>query len=280
MSFAVAAAIVVMVQTAPLAHSDTVTGADIRAAYSGIVRVEARGLPSGDTVLLLTTPRPPEDHLLYQFHDSYLGWLAYLVHHARSFQLPGLDEPDSSVVRPGHGAAASLTEELSRRLAVDSQFNAVVVPAIAAQLHRSGVPVDPALLNVPRDTVSLDKVMSVAVRFFYPDTIIDDRIYTHVCVGLNAVGELPSRNLALEATAFSAIMAQLRLGDSTQMYTDLHSARDLMARLDSPGPDEVRLLRAQGVTWGAMFRSGGLRQVLLAEVQRMSGLLPFVISQR
>ena len=280
MSLTVAVAVMALVQTPANAQVDSVTGVDIRAAYSGIVRVDARALPSGDTVLVLGTPKPPEDHLLYQFHDSYVGWLAYLVRHARNFELPGLDVLDSSVVRPGLEAAASLTEEFSRRLAADSQFNAVVLPTIAAHLQRSGVSVGPALLHASRDTISLDKAMSVAVRFFYPDRIINDGIYTHVCTELNAVKDLPSRNLAFEATVFAAIMAQLRLGESTEMYTDLHSARVLMARLDAPGPEEVRLKRAQGVMWGAMFQSAGLREVLLAEVQRMNGLLPFVIGQQ
>lgn len=262
-----------------VASPDTVTAAEIRAAYAAIVRVEAVAPPDGDTILVLQTGPPPEGHLLASFYEAYLGWFVYLVHHARGFQLPGLDYPDTAQARPGRDAAALLQHQFVARLVADSQFNAVALPAIAAHLSRSGAQVDTALLRMHPDTLSPDQVMQVAVRFFYPDMIVDGRIYTHVCTELNAVRELPSRNLALEAMAFSVIMDQLRLGDSSQVNADVSSAIRLMGRLDSSGPDELRLNRAQGVMWGALFRSPSLRQVLIAEAQRMRGILPFVIQE-
>jgi hypothetical protein len=258
---------------------DSVTAADIHAGYAAIVRVEAVAPPDGDTILVLQTGAPPEGHLLASFYEAYLGWFVYLVHHARGFELPGLDYPDTAQARPGRDAAALLQQQFVARLVADSQFNAIALPAIAAHLSRSGARVDTALLRMHLDTISSDQAMTVAVRFFYPDMIVDGRIYTHVCTELNAVRELPSRNLALEAMAFSTIMDQLRLGQDSRINADVSSAIRLMGRLDSSGPDEVRLNRAQGVMWGSLYQSTSLRDVLLAEAQRMQGVLPFVIQE-
>lgn len=259
-------------------QGDSVSASQIRAAYEALVRVEAVAPPGApDTMIVLQVVAPPPGHLLATFFQDHELWLSYLIFNGRGFQLPGLDDiqPGVGAATPGHQPPPALRAEFVRRLAADSQFNALAVPAIAEHLRHAGAPVAAGLATRPHNTIPLDTAMRVVVRFFYPDLFIQDRIATHVCTVLNAVRDLPSRNLALEALAFSAIMRDIRRGDSSYIEQDFAPARRLMNALDAPGPKELRLHRAQGLMWGVMAGSARLREVLLAEAKRQSDILPF-----
>jgi hypothetical protein len=135
-----------------------------------------------------------------------------------------------------------------------------------------------AVEPIPRTSIALDSAVHIAVRFFYPDLIVQGEIWTHVCTVLNAVRELPSRDVVLEAFVFSAIMGDMMRSDSSRLESDFGPARRLMNALDVPGPDDIRLHRAQGVMWGLMARSKRLREVLILEAERQADILPFTLS--
>jgi hypothetical protein len=258
--------------------SDTVTAADIRAAYGALIRVEAIAPPgSTDTMLLLHIVAPPAGQLLASFFQDHERWFSYLIQNGRGFEFPELDgvAPGVAVAKPGHRSPAALQAEFVRRLTTDSLFNAVAIPAIAQHLRRAGISVAAALQPPSRIVIPLDTAMRVVVRFFYPDVLIQDRIATHICTVINAVRQLPSRNIALEALAFSAIMGDIMRGDSSRIQQDFEPAGRLMNALDGPGPTEQRLQRAQGMMWALMSGSARLREVLLAEAERESDVVQF-----
>lgn len=257
-----------------------VTEAKIRDGYSALIRIEAI-LPAGrsDTGLALHVVAPAPDHLLASFFVDHQLWFTYLVQNGRSFQLPGLDGPPTAgAPKPGRQRAAALQADFVRRLEADSQFNSLVVPAVVGHLRAAGVPVDVALQGPASTRISLDTAMRSAVRFFYPDIVIDDRIATHICTVFNAVRELPTRNLALEALAFSAINQDINRGDSSVIEKDFGPARKLMSALDAPGPKDRRLQRAQGAMWASMATSKQLRAVILAEARKEADVLPFELA--
>ncbi|MHB8837952.1 MAG: hypothetical protein ACYC7F_03265 [Gemmatimonadaceae bacterium] len=258
--------------------SDTVAAADIRAAYGALIRVDAIAPPGTmDSMLVLHIVAPPAGQLLSSFFQDHPLWFSYLIQNGRGFELPHLDgvAPGVSAAARGHPSLAALQAEFVRRLATDSLFNSVAVPAIAEHLRRAGIPVAAALAPLPRLAIPLDNAMRVVVRFFYPDLLIKDRIASHICSVINAVRQLPSRNLALEALAFSAITRDIMLGDSARIRRDFDPAQRLMGALDAPGPKEQRLQRAQGMMWALMMGSARLREVLLAEAERQSDVVQF-----
>lgn len=280
MAFALAAIVL------PLQISQTpshvVTDSEIRASYRDLIRVKAVAPPGAtDTMLLLSfdTAAPPR-HLLSGFYRQHLYWFTYLVQNGRGFSIPGLDElaPGVAQAKPGHASPSDLTNRFNTALARDSVFNAVMLPAIAAYLRGTGVRV---AANVPSPSpaqVPVDTVMRVAVRFFDPDLIMNGRIWTHVCTSINAVRELPGRNLEFEAFAFGTIIRDVLRGDSSSIEPDFAAARTLVNVLDSPARDSIRLQRAQGVMWGTMARSPRLRSLLLTSAARDSIILPFRLS--
>jgi hypothetical protein len=253
------------------AAADSVDLATITKAYSTIVGVAAVAPPGDDSVLVLKVDSPPAGSLLSGFFRDHALWFGYLVTNGRSFDVPGLNS-----AKGGNVAAARLQQDLLRQLVVDSGFNALVVPAIAAYLNAAGVPVRHALLKPATRSIPIDTAMRVATRFFYPDILTPKGILTHVCTRINAVRELPNHDLALEALAFSAIMRDIMREDSSRIEVDFGPARHQMNRLDAPGTsEEVRLNRAQGMMWAMMSQSRALRDLLLAEANRDRVILPF-----
>lgn len=205
-----------------------------------------------------------------------------MVQNGRSVKVPLIDGPaPAGFLSDGARAAAAHSQQLLREGIVnDAAFNDVVLPAIAAYLRASGVPVDPEIALPPKRAIAMDTIVKRAVRFFYPDILDATGIHTHVCTQLNAIRELPERDPALEAMAFSAIMTDLQR-DSSVIEHDFSAAIARMKELDAPGAaDSVRLRRAQGVMWGLMSESTELRTLLAAEARRESAILPFVITAR
>ena len=239
-------------------------------AYSEIVGVKAIAIPGEDSVLVLKVDSPPPGNLLANFFRDHAFWFGYIATNGRSFDVPGLNSKTG-----GAAEAARMQRDLLTRLAADSQFNALVIPAIAGYLNASGVPVRHSLLGHAKRLIPIDTAVRVATRFFYPDILTPTGIMTHVCTVINAVRELPNRDIPLEALAFSAIMRDLPKKDS-QVEIDFAPARRLMNQLDAPGASkEVRLSRAQGMMWAMMARSTHLRDLLIQESTRDRNILPF-----
>ena len=127
---------------AAAAATDSVTPNQIREAYAAVVRIEAVAPPDGDSMTALSVVAPPDDHLLADFFREHELWFSYLV---RNFHLPALDDaaPGAGGAKGGREAAELLQAEFIPRLTADSQFNALAVPAIAAHLRHTGIPVGP-----------------------------------------------------------------------------------------------------------------------------------------
>ena len=268
------ASVVIAAHSLHTSATDSVDFATITKAYSTVVGVAAVAPPGDDSVLVLKVDSPPPGSLLSGFFRDHALWFGYLVTNGRNFDVPGLNS-----AKGGNVAAARLQQVLLRGLVADTGFNRLVVPAIAAYLNASGVPVRHALLRAPSTrTVSIDTAMRVATRFFYPDILTPTGILTHVCTRINAVRELPNHDPTLEALAFSAIMKDIMRGDSSRLEVDFGPARKQINRLDAPGAtNEVRLNRAQGAMWAMMSQSTVLRDLLVAEADRDRVILPFAL---
>jgi hypothetical protein len=276
------AAFVLPVQVSGHIPSHAVTESEIRASYRDLIRVKAVAPPgTADTMLLLSFDSvAPAQHLLSAFYQQHLYWFTYLVQNGRGFSIPGLDElaPGVAQAKPGHPSPSELTARFNAALARDSVFNSLMIPAIAGYLRSTGVRVASNVRSPAAASVPIDTVMRVAVRFFDPDLIMNGRIWTHVCTSINAVRELPGRNLGFEAFSFGTIIREILRGDSSSIEPDFAAARALVNALDSPARDSVRLQRAQGVMWGTMATSPRLRSLLLASAARDSVILPFRLS--
>ncbi|NEV94408.1 hypothetical protein G3567_09660 [Psychroflexus sp. YR1-1] len=163
----------------------------------------------------------------------------------------------------------ALQEKFINALEADSLFN-------SAMFKLSEKASNPSFVQ---DTVSMDELLNVAVKFFNIKGITKEGHYAgKVCSGINAIVEtLPKRKPHLEAFSFSTILQNIKHQDEN-MQDEFIAAIYELYKLDLGVEKEDRLLRAQGVMFSLMRNNAKLKQLLLSEYEKKKEYLPFVIS--
>ena len=143
-------------------------------------------------------------------------------------------------------------------------------------VHRHLVAQGGGLANyspAPKQRISEDEVIKIAVRFVYPDLMNEDgSIAAHVCSGLNGLYDYPHRNPQIEALAYSALSRRYD-GESSEMGNVIPRALRLANQLDLSTDKDVALRRAQGLVWGALFSAPEFRRTIQVEYERIGHLL-------
>lgn len=250
---------------------DTVGPDDLARAYVDVVEVAKYGTASSSPILarVIDETTLPAEHLLRGFLEESGVIFAYLLENARDFDAAAILEGDASIddkARRYHAA-----------LVVDSTFRAVVDPVVAAFLAAEGHVVADAITVAPRE-VSIDELQSVAVRFFYPDTMTPGGQFGgHICVGKNGFGDHAQRDYLLEAIAYGALMGDLRRG-SHELSTRFRNGLLAAQSLDLVSEPETALARAQGVVWHALQDDPYVRALLEAYVLERQAWLPVTLT--
>lgn len=163
-----------------------------------------------------------------------------------------------------------LQEKFINSLEEDSLFNATLFKISEKSLNPAFVP----------DTVSIDDVLNVAVKFFNIKGITKEGHYAgKVCSGINGITEtLPERQPHLEAFSFSTILQNMK-EEEENMHDIFVNAIHELYKLDLGVEKEDRLLRAQGIMFSLMRNNAELRDLLLSEYEKKKEYLPFVISK-
>lgn len=135
--------------------------------------------------------------------------------------------------------------------------------------------------SVPKDTITTDELLNIAVKFFSIPNITEEGHYTaKVCVGTNGIRSTEEvRRPYLEAFCFSSIFENLS-SEEYPIYDEfVNTVRDLYA-LNLGVSEEERLLRAQGAIFITMKNSEVLLQLLLHEYENKKHFLPFALEVR
>lgn len=120
-------------------------------------------------------------------------------------------------------------------------------------------------------------VLNAAVRFFFPFAVINSQLQIHICVGINGMSDFEfKRDLVMEGFVFQAIFENLD-NKTFRIREDLEAAKKLAAGLGLSGDKNTKLNRAQGVVWGAMYKSKGLWKVITNSYKNRKNILPFRI---
>ncbi len=133
--------------------------------------------------------------------------------------------------------------------------------------------------NSIKDTISIDQVLNVAVKFFSIEKITPEGDYSaRICVGLNGIKNTEAVRMPfVEAFAFYAIMKNLR-NEQYNVYTYFINAIKGIYKLNLGIDKEERLLRAQGALFIQMLQSDRLMELLVDEYQKNKDILPFALS--
>lgn len=154
------------------------------------------------------------------------------------------------------------------KLKEDSLYNAVMNEWVQKTIDHSG----------PKDTVTWDKVLNIAVKYFSIMKINDAGHYVgKICTGINDIKKTEEiRKPFIEAFCFASIVYQVQ-GPESNIYKDFVSGIKQLYTVNMGIDPNERLLRAQGAMYMLMRNSESLKTMLKDEYERRKQYLPFII---
>ncbi len=155
------------------------------------------------------------------------------------------------------------------------EFDSVIIPIVNKYLQNKNLISNYSDTN--EEIFSKDDILKIAVRFFYPSAIFDNKIQAHVCVGINGMDDFPhKRNLVLEGFIFQVVFNNLD-NSQYQIREDFENAKNTAIKLELSNDKETILKRSQGIVWTLMYHSKGLWEAIIDSYKIKKNILPFKI---
>lgn len=170
-----------------------------------------------------------------------------------------LDLPDSIAIR----------NRYFNDLKKDSLFNSVMTDLVNKTIDKT----------TPKDRISMDKLLNVAVKYFSIMRLTDEGHYVgKVCVGLNDIKKTESeRKPFIEAFSFSSILKHYQ-SEEYSMYDEFVKAIKELYKVNLGVDKDEKLLRAQGAMFLLMRNNENLKKMLKNEYEKQKDHLPFVLT--
>ena len=170
-----------------------------------------------------------------------------------------LDLPDSIAIR----------NRYYNDLKKDSLFNSVMTDLVNKTIDKT----------TPKDSISMDKLLNVAVKYFSIMRLTDEGHYVgKVCVGLNDIKKTESeRKPFIEAFSFSSIFKHYQ-SEEYSMYDEFVKAIKELYKVNLGIDKDEKLLRAQGAMFLLMRNNENLKKMLKNEYEKQKDHLPFVLT--
>lgn len=235
------------------------THSPVQEDYDEIFRVKKEKYEDREYLSTQVNQLPKDHHLsgLVNNNKRYLKyWLTNFVDHESFHQLKTIEGDDE------------LQERFMDFLKNDSLFNPLMIRYTERITNPSFV----------ADTVSMDDVLNVAVKYFNILGMTKEGYYKgKVCAGVNGITEtLQQRKPQLEAFCFSAILENFE-GKEFNMHNEFVAAIRQLYKQDLGVNREDRILRAQGAMFSLMRNNEPLKKMLISEYENKKDFLPFVL---
>ncbi|HOG19177.1 MAG TPA: hypothetical protein PKW37_01860 [Salinivirgaceae bacterium] len=162
----------------------------------------------------------------------------------------------------------SIKKKYFEDLKKDTSFNSVMTDLVSKAVDK----------NIPKDTVTIDQLLNVAVKFFSIIRLNDEGHYIgKVCVGLNDIKKTESvRQPFLEAFSFSSIAKHYH-SDEYSMYTEFANTIRELYKVNLGLDRGEKLLRAQGAVFLLMKNNESMQNMLKSEYEKQKEYLPFIL---
>ncbi|MDR0970240.1 MAG: hypothetical protein LBM67_06865 [Lentimicrobiaceae bacterium] len=151
----------------------------------------------------------------------------------------------------------------------DSLFNSVMTDLVNKTIDK----------KIQKDTISMDKLLNVAVKYFSIMRLTDEGHYVgKVCVGLNDIKKTESeRKPFIEAFSFSSIFKHYQ-SEEYSMYDEFVKAIKELYKVNLGIDKDEKLLRAQGAMFLLMRNNENLKKMLKNEYEKQKDYLPFILA--
>jgi len=176
---------------------------------------------------------------------------------------------------PNYQSLLELTDSIAIRnkyfldLKKDSLFNSVMADLVSKTIDK----------KIPKDTVSMDKLLNVSVKYFSIMRLTDEGHYVgKVCVGLNDIKKTENeRKPFIEAFSFSSILKHYQ-SEEFSMYDEFVMAIKELYKVNLGIDKNEKLLRAQGAMFLLMRNNENLKRMLKSEYEKHKENLPFILT--
>lgn len=257
-----------------LLRPDTVARDRVHREIGALVRVDTVPGPPGEgTVRVVgfnidTRQRMPLLAGFMRAHGPLVWYLATHTPGAEARMVTGRDSP------------LAVRDSVISALQTNQIFNDRVFAMLSEYWRTRGRVIEGMAPAVKRERVGLTRLSAVGARFFYPDRFSSrgDTMFTHICAGLNGIGDLPDPvDPLMEAFVFAAVNGSLREPESPLMRAfELASKR---AKVTSASKDaSTRVRRAQGALWSQLEQDPALRSALAKAYSAHRVVLPFQLA--
>ncbi len=150
----------------------------------------------------------------------------------------------------------------------DSLFNSIMDNLVNKTINK-----------LPKDTVNMDDLLNIAVKYFSITKITDDDLYAvKLCVGTHDIIKTEAqRKPFIEAFCFTSISKHF-MSEDFNMYQELTNEVQELYKINLGIDKNERLLRAQGALYFLMRNNKTLQQMLISEYEQNKEFLPFVLT--
>ncbi len=164
---------------------------------------------------------------------------------------------------------ANLQTVFINSLKNDSLYNYIMSELVAKTINK----------KIIKDTVSMEKLLNFAVKFFYVLRINEDGNYIlKFCSGINAINQTEKkRQPYIEAFCFSAILNHYGHENEFDITNEFVSAAQELYKLNLGIDSNEQLLRAQGAMFMLMRNNDILKNLLINEYEHRKNYLPFIL---
>ncbi len=238
------------------------TKCDVKDFYADFVYVKKASYKSGDKDKPYLIKGTTETKSKRCFSDIVKN-TSYIIHLLTNFSSNTRD----SLLLQIHDSL-TLQKEYIKLLSKDTLFNRVMTDLISKTVE----------MRVPKDTVTMDKLLNVAVKYFSVFKINPQGYYVgFVCGGRNDIEKTEKiRRPQLEAFCFSSIAANME-GEEFNMYNEFVKALKELYKVNLGVDNNERLLRAQGAMFLLMRNNEPLKKMLKFEYEKNKAFLPFIL---
>jgi len=210
-------------------------------------------------------------HYLYEFVQNNRLLLDYLLQNQLKVK------PDSMVKLVDD--AEELNKYLYGSIENDSSFTNTITELICNYLSSQNIIVSDYHYSSKYD-VSIDKIASIAARFFYPNKLVDGgkSISMKLCIGALSFKDYDSeRNFLEEAFAFSVVMGSAQ-SENPELVEEYKKEAKFAINMDLSTQEDVRLNRTQGAIWALLSKNSKMVEAIKKDFNEQKSILPFTIS--
>lgn len=245
-------------------NSFSQTNCDLKENYGTFIKVE-KVKSNGSEFLSKQVVQTDSKYCFSGLVNNNLSYIYYLVVEFSS------NEPANATYQRLLKISDSLAlqQEYILSLKEDSLFGSVMTELCAKTIEK----------RIQKDSVSMDKLLNIAVKYFLVRLDEKDYYSVQICGGRNIKKTEKIRQPQLEAFCFSSINKNYQ-GKEFNIYDEMVKAGQELYKVNLGVDREEKNLRAQGGMFFLMRNNENLKKMLKSEYEKNKEYLPFILKDK